>query len=123
MANISLSFRSRRAVPTVQSSKNQSDWGDSVFEMQKEAKEEFEKRRKDGVVMEELRDVVLMTQRLRRLLGEGEGREEARSLARELKKSCEGLEGAIQSLEEGVDGLYRGLVDVRICMLRVISDV
>ena len=123
MANIALSFRSRRGVPVVQASKNNNSWGSSLFEMQKEAREENEKRRKDGVaVLEELKATVSAAQRLRSLICRRDGEEEVRGVVRELRRRCEELEVGVRHLEGGVDGLYRGLIDVRMCLLGVISQ-
>lgn len=121
MCNIALSFRSRRGVPMVPSSKNSSSWANSMFEIQKEAKEEYDKRRKDGgSVLEELKATVSTVQKLRRSLREREG--EVRDIVRELRRRFEELEEGVRPLEEGVDGLYRRLIDVRMCLLRVISE-
>ncbi|ONK64096.1 uncharacterized protein A4U43_C07F22040 [Asparagus officinalis] len=86
--------------------------------MQKGVKEEYDKRRKDGVVLEELRSTASAVRRLRGALRGGVRGGEVRALVGELSRSSEELERGVGALEEGVDGLYRGLVDVRMRLLR-----
>lgn len=93
-----------------------------MSDMQKEAKEVYEKRRKDGfAVLDELKATVSTAQRVRSSMKENNG--ELRGVVRELRRRCEELEEGVKPLEEGVDGLYKGLIDVRMCLLGAISGV
>lgn len=118
MANIALSFRTRRGIPMVIKSSNNMN---ELSELQREAREEYEKRRREGVVMEELGELVSGSQRLRSLVINGGG-ENVRGVVSELKNKCRVLDERVKGLEERVEGLYKGLVGVRMCLLGVISQ-
>ncbi|KAJ4751726.1 BPS1-like protein (DUF793) [Rhynchospora pubera] len=109
---IAFSFKSRRGVPLIHLHKN-SIWENSFHELHKEAKEEFDKRRKDGVkAMVDLDATASAAKKLREVIAI-RGRSDLKSTAEMLRKTCIELEQRIRPFENKVNELFREIVEVR----------
>lgn len=118
---IALSFRPRRGLPSVQPCKTAS-WMSSLHALQKEVKEEFDKRRRDGLVaLDELDAVALAGRSLGELIIPWRGRGELKVAVDVLKRRCEEMERRVWPLEGKVDELYRQLIGIRVSLLGMLT--
>ncbi|KAM0940770.1 hypothetical protein DsansV1_C18g0153761 [Dioscorea sansibarensis] len=98
-------------------------WMHALNEVCKQVKDEVEKRRKGGgVVLDEVRELVLVVKALRELVclrvekGKECGREKKKVMDL-VRRRCGELKEMMEVLEERVDELYRELIGVRMVFL------
>lgn len=116
---IAFSFKSRRGIPLIHLHKN-SSWENSFHELHKEAKEEFDKRRKGGVkAMVDLDATASAAKKLREAIGSRDNRGDLKSKAEMLRKTCMELEQRIRPFENKINELFREIVDVRMGLLEM----
>ena len=117
-----LSFKSKRAFPTIQSRPTAS-WSSSLHELHKGLEEEIKKNRKSGgfVMLTELRETVMAAQVLRIQI-KNQKHNELGLIVEELKRRCEALEQGIRALDEKVNNLYRHLISLRMALLGILSQ-
>lgn len=115
---IAFSFKSRRGIPLIHMPKN-SSWENSFHELHKEAKEEFDKRRKGGVkAMVDLDATASAAKKLREVIA-SRCRGDLKSKAQMLRKTCMELEQRIKPFENKVNELFREIVYVRMGLLEM----
>ncbi|CAL9099017.1 unnamed protein product [Musa textilis] len=113
---IALSFRTRRGLPVVHSSKT-APWGAKLHELQKEVKEVFDARRRCGfVVLDELDAAASSARSLRDAISRRD-RKELRIIVDLARRRCRESEERMRPLGEKVDELYRQLISIRVSLL------
>ncbi|RCV37686.1 hypothetical protein SEVIR_8G084300v4 [Setaria viridis] len=117
-----LAFRPRRAVPGVAhragsgGNKPVAQWECELQEVQRHVREEYDRRRKDGVpCMAEL-DATAAVVRAVRCAVAG-GRRCPETLAAAARRRCDELEETVSAFEEKVGELHRELIAVRMVLL------
>ncbi|KAJ1685955.1 hypothetical protein LUZ63_017345 [Rhynchospora breviuscula] len=105
-------------VPLIHLHKN-GIWENSFYELHKEAKEEFDKRRKDGVkAMVDLDATASAAKKLREAIAT-RGLSDLKSTAETLRKTCIELEQRIRPFENKVNELFREIVEVRMGLFEI----
>ncbi|CAL9178352.1 unnamed protein product [Musa hybrid cultivar] len=118
---IALSFRTRRGLPVVHSSKT-APWGAKLHELQKEVKEVFDARRRGGlVVLDELDAAASSARSLRDAISRRD-RKELRVIVDLARRKCRESEERTRPLGEKVDELYRQLISIRVSLLGKLTE-
>jgi hypothetical protein len=116
-----LAFRPRRAVPGVahragSGGKPVAQWECELQEVQRHVREEYDRRRKDGVpCMAEL-DAAAAANRAVRCAVAG-GRRCPETLAATARRRCDELDETVSALEEKIGELHKELIAVRIVLM------
>ncbi|KAF7048024.1 hypothetical protein CFC21_056847 [Triticum aestivum] len=118
---VALAFRSRRAVPGIAHAGGGKGgavpWECALQEVQKHVKDEYERRRKEGVpCMAELDAAAADGRTVKSALTTG-GRHLSETAVAAAKRRCDELEDKVSVLEESIGELHRELISVRMVLL------
>uniref|UniRef100_R7W2J3 Uncharacterized protein n=1 Tax=Aegilops tauschii TaxID=37682 RepID=R7W2J3_AEGTA len=118
---VALAFRSRRAVPGIAHAGGGKGgavpWECALQEVQKHVKDEYERRRKEGVpCMAELDAAAADGRTVKSALTTG-GRHLSETAVAAAKRRCDELEDKVSVLEETIGELHRELISVRMVLL------
>jgi hypothetical protein len=113
-----LAFRPRRSVSGLASSgKAAAQWECALQDVQRHVREEYDRRRKEGVpCMAELDAAAAASRAVRCAVASGRGRC-PETIVAEARRRCDELEDTVAAFEEKVGELHRELIAVRMLLL------
>lgn len=113
-----LAFRPRRAVSVGVAPPAGAPWECALQEVQRQVKEEYERRRKEGVpCMAELDAAAAAGRAVQRALAAGRPCPDAAAVVAAARRRCDELEEKVFVLDEKVGELHRELIGVRMVLL------
>ncbi|XP_010910782.2 protein BPS1, chloroplastic-like [Elaeis guineensis] len=123
MLGIALSFKPRRGIPSVQPCRSTASWMSSLHELQKEVREEFDRRRRrDGLVgLDELDAMAMAARSLGEIISRRGRGDQLKVAVDVFKRRCEEMERRVWPLEGKLDELYRQLIGIRVALLGMLT--
>uniref|UniRef100_A0A0E0F428 Uncharacterized protein n=1 Tax=Oryza meridionalis TaxID=40149 RepID=A0A0E0F428_9ORYZ len=113
-----LAFRPRRAVSVGVAPPGGAPWECALQEVQRQVKEEYERRRKEGVpCMAELDAAAAAGRAVQRAVASGRPCPDAAAVVAAARRRCDELEEKVFVLDEKVGELHRELIGVRMVLL------